>query len=99
MHELSRGRSTSTPSSSPLPGMTARPGRPSEAFQAPGQRRPRSASAQPPPARRLGRAGPRTQTEQVRVVVRAGLGVLVARLLPLAGAVLPRHARELALTV
>ena len=52
-----------------------------------------------PAALSVGAADLRTQTEQVRVVVRAGLGVLVDRLLPLAGAVLPRHARELALAV
>src|SRR5947207_145855 len=45
----------------------------------------------------VGAADLRMQTEQVRVVVRAGLDVLVDRLLPLAGAVLPRQARELAL--
>jgi Subtilase family/Peptidase inhibitor I9 len=50
-----------------------------------------------PAALSVGAADLRTQTEQVRVVVRAGLAVLVDRLLPLAGAVLPRHASELAL--
>jgi Subtilase family/Peptidase inhibitor I9 len=50
-----------------------------------------------PAALSVGAADLRTQTDQVRVVVRAGLDVLVDRLLPLAGAVLPRQARELAL--
>src|SRR5436190_22913403 len=50
-----------------------------------------------PAALSVGAADLRPQTEQVRVVVRAGLDVLVDRLLPLAGAVLPRHGRELAL--
>jgi Subtilase family/Peptidase inhibitor I9 len=45
----------------------------------------------------VGAADLRSQTEEVRVVVRVALNVLVDRLLPLAGAVLPRHARELAL--
>jgi subtilisin family serine protease len=50
-----------------------------------------------PDALSVGAADLRSQTEQVRVVVRVGLGVLVDRLLPLAGAVLPTRARELAL--
>jgi hypothetical protein len=50
-----------------------------------------------PGALSVGAADLRSQTEQVRVVVRVGLDVLVDRLLPLAGAVLPTHARELAL--
>jgi hypothetical protein len=50
-----------------------------------------------PAALSVGAADLRTQTEQVRVVVRVGLDVLVDRLLPLAGAVLPTRARELAL--
>jgi hypothetical protein len=45
----------------------------------------------------VGAADLRSQTEEVRVVVRVALNVLVDRLLPLAGAVLPRHARELAI--
>jgi minor extracellular serine protease Vpr len=45
----------------------------------------------------VGAADLRAETEQVRVVVRVGLEVLVDRMLPLAGAVLPTHARELAL--
>jgi len=45
----------------------------------------------------VGAADLRAQTEQVRVVVRVALDVLVDRLLPLAGAVLPTPARELAL--
>jgi hypothetical protein len=45
----------------------------------------------------VGAADLRTQAEQVRVVVRVGLNVLVDRMLPLAGAVLPAQARELAL--
>jgi hypothetical protein len=45
----------------------------------------------------VGAADLRSQTELVRVVVRVGLDVLVDRLLPLAGAVLPSRARELAL--
>ena len=50
-----------------------------------------------PAALSVGAADLRSQTEQVRVVVRVGLDVLVDRLLPLAGAVLPRRARELPL--
>jgi subtilisin family serine protease len=50
-----------------------------------------------PDALSVGAADLRSQTEEVRVVVRVGLEVVVDRLLPLAGAVLPRHARELAL--
>jgi hypothetical protein len=50
-----------------------------------------------PDALSVGAADLRPQTEEVRVVVRVALNVLVDRLLPLAGAVLPRHARELAL--
>jgi hypothetical protein len=50
-----------------------------------------------PDALSVGAADLRSQTEEVRVVVRVALDVLVDRLLPLAGAVLPRHARELAL--
>jgi len=50
-----------------------------------------------PDALSVGAADLRSQTEQVRVVVRVGLEVLVDRLLPLAGAVLPSHGRELAL--
>src|SRR5437773_3584884 len=50
-----------------------------------------------PDALSVGAADLRSQTEEVRVVVRVGLEVLVDRLLPLAGAVLPKHARELAL--
>lgn len=50
-----------------------------------------------PAALSVGAADLRTQTERVRVVVRSGLDVLVDRMLPLAGAVLPRQARELAL--
>src|SRR5206468_5336957 len=47
-----------------------------------------------PDALSVGAADLRSQTEEVRVVVRVGLEVLVDRLLPLAGAVLPKHARE-----
>ena len=50
-----------------------------------------------PDALSVGTADLRPQTEEVRVVVREGLGVLVDRLLPLAGAVLPSGRRELAL--
>src|SRR3954454_21182808 len=50
-----------------------------------------------PAALSVGAADLRSQTEQVRVVVRVGLGVLVDRLLPLAGAVSPGRSRELAL--
>src|SRR5438876_15957 len=50
-----------------------------------------------PAALSVGAADLRAQTEEVRVVVRVGLNVLVDRLLPLAGAVLPTQARELAL--
>jgi subtilisin family serine protease len=50
-----------------------------------------------PDALSVGAADLRSQTEQVRVVVRVGLDVLVDRLLPLAGAVVPDSARELAL--
>src|ERR687887_984125 len=50
-----------------------------------------------PAALSVGAADLRSQTEEVRVVVRAGLDVLVDRLLPLAGAVLPAGRRELAL--
>jgi minor extracellular serine protease Vpr len=50
-----------------------------------------------PDALSVGAADLRSHTEQVRVVVRAGLSVLVDRLLPLAGAVLPSRPRELAL--
>jgi Subtilase family/Peptidase inhibitor I9 len=50
-----------------------------------------------PAALSVGAADLRSQTEQVRVVVRVGLDVLVDRLLPLAGAVLPAGRRELAL--
>ena len=50
-----------------------------------------------PAALSVGAADLRSQTEEVRVVVRAGLNVLVDRLLPLAGAVLPTGSRELAL--
>ncbi|TMM02623.1 MAG: hypothetical protein E6G02_11045 [Actinobacteria bacterium] len=50
-----------------------------------------------PAALSVGAADLRSQTEEVRVVVRVALDVLVDRLLPLAGAVLPKHARELAL--
>src|SRR2546423_1887694 len=50
-----------------------------------------------PDALSVGAADLRGQTEEVRVVVRVALDVLVDRLLPLAGAVLPTHARELAL--
>ena len=50
-----------------------------------------------PEALSVGAADLRGQTEEVRVVVRVALDVLVDRLLPLAGAVLPTHARELAL--
>jgi len=50
-----------------------------------------------PAALSVGAADLRAQTEEVRVVVRVGLKVLVDRLLPLAGAVLPTQARELAL--
>jgi len=45
----------------------------------------------------VGAADLRSQAEQVRVVLRVGLNVLVDRMLPLAGAVLPTRARELAL--
>src|SRR5207249_523214 len=45
----------------------------------------------------VGAADLRSQAEQVRVVVRVGLNVLVDRMLPLAGAVLPTRAGELAL--
>jgi hypothetical protein len=51
-----------------------------------------------PAALSVGAADLRSQTEEVRVVVRDGLKVLVDRLLPLAGAVLPAGRRELALT-
>jgi hypothetical protein len=47
----------------------------------------------------VGTADLRSQTEEVRTVVRVGLDVLVDRLLPLAGAVLPIGKRELALAV
>ena len=50
-----------------------------------------------PAALSVGAADLRSQTEEVRVVVRVGLQVLVDRLLPLAGAVLPSGRRELAL--
>jgi hypothetical protein len=50
-----------------------------------------------PDALSVGAADLRSQTEEVRVVVRVGLEVVVDRLLPLAGAVLPKHAPELAL--
>src|SRR4051794_38626759 len=50
-----------------------------------------------PAALSVGAADLRSQAEQVRVVVRVGLGVLVDRLLPLSGAVLPTRAGELAL--
>src|SRR5213596_3402463 len=50
-----------------------------------------------PAALSVGAADLRSQAEEVRVVVRVGLDVLVDRLLPLAGAVLPTRARELAL--
>src|SRR5438477_3143909 len=50
-----------------------------------------------PAALSVGAADLRSQTEEVRVVVRDGLDVLVDRLLPLAGAVLPKGSRELAL--
>ena len=50
-----------------------------------------------PAALSVGAADLRSHTEEVRVVVRVALDVLVDRLLPLAGAVLPTHARELAL--
>src|SRR5512132_782822 len=52
-----------------------------------------------PDALSVGAADLRTQTQEVRVVVRVGLEVVVDRLLPLAGAVLPNHAPELALAV
>jgi minor extracellular serine protease Vpr len=52
-----------------------------------------------PAALSVGAADLRSQTERVRVVVRTGLSVLVDRLLPLAGAVLPSRSRELALAV
>src|SRR3954469_23590385 len=45
----------------------------------------------------VGAADLRAQTEQMRVVVRVGLDVLVDRLLPLAGAVLPGGRREVPL--
>jgi hypothetical protein len=50
-----------------------------------------------PAALSVGAADLRSQTEEVRVVVRVGLEVLVDRLLPLSGAVLPTRARELEL--
>jgi hypothetical protein len=50
-----------------------------------------------PAALSVGAADLRSQTEEVRVVVRLGLDVLVDRVLPLAGAVLPSRARELPL--
>jgi Subtilase family/Peptidase inhibitor I9 len=50
-----------------------------------------------PAALSVGAADLRSRTDEVRVVVRVGLGVLVDRLLPLAGAVLPSGRRELAL--
>src|SRR2546430_11911514 len=50
-----------------------------------------------PDALSVGAADLRGQTEEVRVVVRVALDVLVDRLLPLAGAVLPKHSRELGL--
>src|SRR5207247_8173717 len=49
-----------------------------------------------PAALSVGAADLRSQAEEVRVVVRVGLDVLVDRLLPLAGAVLPTRARALA---
>jgi subtilisin family serine protease len=52
-----------------------------------------------PAALSVGAADLRSQTEQVRVVVRVGLEVLVDRLLPLAGAVLPAQASELPIAV
>jgi hypothetical protein len=51
-----------------------------------------------PSALSVGAADLRSQTERVRVVLRVGLDVLVDRLLPLAGAVLPKRSHELALT-
>jgi minor extracellular serine protease Vpr len=50
-----------------------------------------------PAALSVGAADLRPQTDRVRVVVRVGLRVLVDQLLPLAGAVLPTKAHELAL--
>src|SRR4051794_883961 len=50
-----------------------------------------------PDALSVGAADLRAQTEQMRVVVRVGLDVLVDRLLPLAGAVLPGGRREVPL--
>jgi hypothetical protein len=50
-----------------------------------------------PAALSVGAADLRSQTEQVRVVIRDGLEVVVDRLLPLAGAVPPKGRRELAL--
>src|SRR3954449_2639276 len=50
-----------------------------------------------PAALSVGAADLRGQTEEVRVVVRVALDVLVDRLLPLAGAVSPSRSRELAL--
>src|SRR3954469_8766622 len=50
-----------------------------------------------PAALSVGAADLRSQTEQFGAVVRVGLGVLVDRLLPLAGAVSPGRSRELAL--
>jgi Subtilase family/Peptidase inhibitor I9/PA domain len=50
-----------------------------------------------PAALSVGAADLRPQIDRVRVVVRDGLDVLVDRLLPLAGAVLPQHGRELAI--
>src|SRR5256714_3356891 len=50
-----------------------------------------------PAALSVGAADLRSQAEQVRVVVRVGLDVVVDRLLPLSGAVLPTRAGERAL--
>jgi hypothetical protein len=50
-----------------------------------------------PAALSVGAADLRSQTERVRVVLRVGLDVLVDRMLPLAGAVVPTRSRELPL--
>ncbi|MGB2953586.1 MAG: S8 family serine peptidase, partial [Gaiellaceae bacterium] len=50
-----------------------------------------------PNALTVGAADLRSHTEQVRVVIRTGLHVVLDRLLPLAGAVVPEQARELPL--
>jgi hypothetical protein len=49
-----------------------------------------------PAALTVGAADLRPRTEELRVVLRVGLNVVVDRVLPLAGAVVPSHAREFA---